>query len=98
MIAKTTLPTHDEMLDRLKSVDADPHMIERFYPLLLTKAGQEQTGIGLAITLQLAITDYTNNMPPILAKVLQMRLPQFVEAIIEDPQTRADALTALDAN
>jgi hypothetical protein len=93
--ATTVLPQHDELLSRLTAVDSEPHMVERFYPHILTSAGQEKTGLGVALALTLAASDYTDGMPPVLARVVLLRLPSFVRAIVDDPQVQAEALAGL---
>ncbi len=58
------LPEHDDMLRRLLSVEDEPHMVERFYPLILKYAGQKRAGGGIVMMFALAIADYTKPLPP----------------------------------
>jgi hypothetical protein len=96
MTTKTTvLPDRNNLARRLAQVDNDPHTIEKFHPHILKDAGQEKTGLGVAMALALATSDYTAGLPPILAAVVQLRLPEYVRAIVDDPQVQADALASL---
>ena len=71
------------------------HIVERYYPRLLTKAGQEQTGRGFVLALHLAAADYTKGMPQIVFLGLRQRFEDFVRAVIDDEQVLRDALAAL---
>lgn len=93
--AFTTLPAADELLRCLTAVDNSNHVVEKFYPLLLAKAGQEQTGTGFVLALHLAIADYTSGMPPVTFTVLQQRAEQFVRAVIDDARVLDEALATL---
>jgi hypothetical protein len=91
----TVLPAYDDLRQRLIAVDNEPHVVEKFYPHILKLAGQEQAGLGVALALTLATHDYTAGLPPVLARVVQLRLPNYVRAIVDDPQVQADALSGL---
>lgn len=91
-----TLPEHDDMLRRLLAVEDDPHAQEQFYPLLLKSAGREQTGAGVVMMLTIAIQDYTEGMPPVVRRVVQMRIREYVVALVDDPEVQADALALLE--
>lgn len=90
-----TLPNRDEMMRRLTSVMDEPHAIQNFYPLLARHAGEEKAGMGVVMMLQLAIHDYTQGMPPIMANILQMRVDDFLKALIDDEEALEEALTMM---
>lgn len=76
-----TLPDEAEMLDKLKAVNDNPHMVERFYPILLKNAGQERTPDGVKLMVALAIYDYVKDLPPVMSTMMNMELDDFVEAL-----------------
>jgi hypothetical protein len=86
-----TLPNREEMLARLVVVDNNPHLQERFYPRLLKEAGQEKVPMGVVMLLTLSIADYTQGMPPVMENIMNMRIPQFIDALVPDPQASKEA-------
>lgn len=54
----TVLPDAAELLERLKGVDDDPYMVERFYPHIIKSAGQQFVAGGIVMFLTLAINDF----------------------------------------
>ena len=98
MTGKTvTLPQRDDMLARLKGVMNEPHAEHGFYPLLLRHAGQPKMPEGIALMFVLAITDYTRGMPDALAMGLDLMLPRFVAAIVDDEDVRRETLEVIKA-
>jgi hypothetical protein len=93
--ATATLPDRAELLRRVTAVDNDPHIVEKFYPHILEHASQEKTGLGVALALALAAANYTADLPEVLGRVIEVRLPSYVRAIVDDPQVQADAIAAL---
>ena len=84
-MAKTfiLLPGHDEMLARLKAVDDNDHLIERFYPILLRGAGRKLVPMGVVMMLTLAIYDYTLHMPS-MAALMHMKMEDYIDALVTD--------------
>lgn len=97
MNAVATIPALDDLRTRLAAVDDDPHAVAGFHPYLLGKAGRTMTGMGLVLSLHLAVMDYTDGMPPVAAWSLLPRLEEYVRAMTDDARVRADALDALRA-
>ncbi|MFF4188177.1 hypothetical protein ACFYZ9_33780 [Streptomyces sp. NPDC001691] len=94
--ATETLPDHDEIMRRLRSVDDEPNMNQRFYPLIAKKAGATLNGRGIALTMRLAVATYVGGgMPPMMAGLLERLLPAWVEALVDDAAVRTDTLAAL---
>lgn len=59
------LPDEKEMLERLLEKGPDSSDLkERFYPLLLSKAGQPLTPDGLVLLLSSALDEYARMQPP----------------------------------
>jgi hypothetical protein len=77
-----TLPNKDEMLARLIAVNDNSHLQQKFYPRLLKDAGTVKVPMGVVMMLTLAVHDYTAEMPPMMAGILSMRLPDFIDALI----------------
>ncbi|MDO8514365.1 MAG: hypothetical protein Q7S50_02355 [bacterium] len=79
-----TLPSREEMLERLKQVDDSPYMQEKFYPLLLRHAGSPKVPQGVVVILTLALADYTKEMPPQAAAGILMNIDGFIDAPVPD--------------
>lgn len=87
-----TLPDRDDMLKRLLEVSDSSHLQERFYPILLEQAGQELvTPEGIAMMLALAIHDYLNGLPLIIASQMYMQVPDFIDALVSDAEIAKEA-------
>jgi hypothetical protein len=91
-MTKVVLPERDDMLARLKSVIDEPHAEHGLYPKILEHAGQTKEAPGVVLMLLLAIGDYTAGMPSVLARTLDLALPRFIAAIIDDEDARQEAL------
>lgn len=92
MVDKTfTLPSKDEMLQRLLKVDVSSHAQQKFYPLLTKHAGEERVAMGVVLMLQLAIHDYTRGMPAMIVSLLNMRMNDFIDALCPDEEIAAEA-------
>jgi hypothetical protein len=89
--AVVTLPNRDEMLKRLVSVSDESHFQERFYPILLRSANRELVAGGVVMMFTLAIHDYTKGMPPMMANLVYMYVPRFIDALVDDKQVASDA-------
>ena len=90
-----TLPNRDEMLKRLLKVSDNSHMQERFYPILLKQAGQERVARGIVMMLALAIHDHVEGMPPVMANLMYMQAPDFIDALVSDAETAKAAKSFL---
>jgi hypothetical protein len=86
-----TLPGQEEMLQRLIQVNDNAHAQERFYPILLKSAGEARVAAGVVVMLQLAIYDYTEGLPPMIGGLLQMRLDDYIDALVDDEEVRKAA-------
>lgn len=90
-----TIPAAEELLRRLTAIDNEPHLMERFYPLLMPLAGQRQTGEGIALALALAVRDYTKEMPRVMSVVMYMQMQNFLPAFTDDHDTLEAACALL---
>lgn len=84
-----TLPSQDILLERLCSVNDQSHLQEHFYPLLAEHAGTELMAEGVVIMLLLAISDYTEGLPPLLKKLILMEADEYIDALVVDYQSVA---------
>ncbi len=85
------LPSKDEMLQRLLKVDDNNHFQQKFYPKLLQEAGSQKVAMGVVMLLQLAIYDYIEGMPPVMSRVMNMRMPDFIDALCPDEEVAREA-------
>jgi len=84
------LPNRDEMFGRLVRVSDEQHLQDCFYPILLRQAGQGREALGVVMMLTLAIRDYTKDMPSMVG-LLNGMAPDFIDALIVDPEIAAEA-------
>jgi hypothetical protein len=87
------LPSKEEMLERLLKVDNNPHAQQKFYPMLTKHGGKQTMAMGVVLTLQLAIHDYTQGMPAMMVSLLNMRMNDYIEALCPDEEIAAEAKT-----
>lgn len=83
-----TLPSAEDMEARLLAFDDDPYMRENLYPHLLKHAGQTKVPMGVVMALVMASNDFTKGLPQTVWIALSMRLPQLVDALVDDPAVR----------
>ena len=76
-----TLPDAPEMMSRLRSVLDEPHAVAKLYPKITRHAGERKNRDGIELMLTLAICDYTENLPDVVATGLRMMLPAFAAAL-----------------
>ncbi|WP_371792922.1 hypothetical protein OG285_31800 [Streptomyces sp. NBC_01471] len=101
MPATTVIPDKDELSRRIAEADPD-RVVPGLYPGILKMAGRTLSGSGVAVALSLAIAGHTrgpdgdNAPPPVYEALLMKLLPDFVNAIVDDEQVRADALATLE--
>ena len=89
------LPDHEEMFRRLLGVSDDAYMQERFYPILLKKAGRQLVAPGVVMLLTLAIHDFVDGMPPGMANAMFAQAPDFIDALVTDAEVAEQAKTFL---
>ena len=90
------LPTREDMLRRLIAVRDNSHYQERFYPILLKAAGQRRVAQGVVMMFTLAIHDYTQGLPPMMANLVYMDVPEFIDALVDDKEVAEEAKTFLE--
>ena len=93
---KITLPNREEMLERLSKVCDIDHTRQKFFPKLLQHAGEEKVAQGVVMILALAIHDYTDGMPPMMSSLLYMSAPQYIDALVTDPEVAEEAKAFLN--
>ena len=57
-----------------------------FNKLATPNAGEEKVAQGVVMLLALAIHDYTDGMPPMMSNVMYMSAPQYIDALVTDPE------------
>lgn len=85
-----TLPPKEEMLKRLLQVDDNTHAQQKLYPMLTKHGGEQRTLMGVVMLLQLAIHDYTEGLPGVIARMLHMRMNDFIDAVCPNEQTATE--------
>ena len=81
---RITLPGAETMMARLKEVNDEPHLVEKFFPRLTEHAGKERVPMGVIMMLQLAIHDYTKGMPAVMVAMLNMDMERYIDALVLD--------------
>lgn len=77
-----TMPDRDTMFNALRSVDTNPHLCEKFYPLICNDlAGKQKVAIGVVTSVQLALVDYTDGLPGIVAMAMEHQVSSFIKVI-----------------
>ena len=79
------------MLQRLLAVDANSHLQQKFYPSLTKHAGEEKVAMGVVLMLQIAIGDYTKDLPRMFASMLNKKMNNFIDALCPDEEIAAEA-------
>ncbi len=97
---RVTLPQRDEMMQRLIAVSNHPTRVEKFYPRILDHAANsELTALAVVNSLQLAIAEFLEltelRFRSTVDWVLQSKLDQYLTALIDDEDVRAEALTIM---
>lgn len=91
-----TLPNREQMLQRLLKVSDHADLQENFYPRLLKSAGRAEEGAGIVTILALAILDYVKDKPPVIAHLMFMQVPQFIEVLADEEEVVEEAKAFLD--
>ena len=84
------LGSPEAITERLKAVDNNSHYIERLYPKIV-RVNPELAAVGLVLHLQLAICDYTEDLPPVVHMLTNMRIPDFIDALCPDKGVATEA-------
>lgn len=85
------LPKQEEILERLRQVDNDDCLVERFYPLIAEEAGCELVAEGVAMMLTLKVHDFAESYPPPMGAFLSLYVPRFIDALVDDKEVAEDA-------
>lgn len=92
-LRKASLPNADEIIKRLKKVDAkmSDYFSEHFYPLIAQYCGGRMlTPSGVVLMLVQSINDFAKDAP-ILAGVLYDRVPNYIDALVDDKEVAVQA-------
>lgn len=85
------LPSRQTMLERLLRVSSEPHLVQHFYPRLLSNAGTTKQPLGVIMLLELAIIDYTEGIP-VMYRVMHTRMESLIWALVIDEDARQETL------
>ena len=83
------------MLERLMKVSGDASMRDRLYSVLLNEAGAEFNGTGIVMILMGAVRDYVGTMNAPKAYEMCEQLPNFIDALVDDPEVASQAKVVL---
>lgn len=86
-----TLPDQEEMLARLVAIDDLPHLVKKFYPLLLEQAGQQKYRSGVELMVRLAIDNYTQDLAPAVATAIELMEPDIIEALTKPAEGNVES-------
>ncbi len=81
-----TLPSADEIMKRLISVDDTEMLVERLYPRVAQHAGHETVASFIILLLTLGI-DYfmeEGDNVPLMSAILHMNMPGWIDELIAD--------------
>ena len=81
---KIALPSKEEMLEKLITVDDNIRVQKEFYPYLLQKAGKEMSPKGYVVMFRIALSEFEKKFSSQERAVLQAETPFFIDALIDD--------------
>lgn len=92
------LPSKEEIMKRLNSLNYDSHLTERFYPLIARNEFQPVNTFGINMIISLALEDYCKEMDTSVKAVMIMLIPQFIDKLIDDDEIKKEALKNIRFN
>jgi len=72
----------DIMLENLKKVNDNPHVVNGLYRKLLARAGSEVYASGVCVAFTLAVYDYCQGMPPMMNNLIMLQAPEMLSAMV----------------
>lgn len=73
------------MAERFEALGFDAHMTERLLPIMQEYAGRQLNALGINLGIQLCIYDYVQDLPPIMAALVNMSRDDLVSVMTGDP-------------
>jgi hypothetical protein len=89
------MPTESQLRVRVQSVIGDEYTVQNFFPHLVKNLNPQLNGMGVVLGVSLAIHDYTQSLPPMFGRLMQVYFKPLVVALIDDEQVKADALECI---
>ena len=88
-----TLPKAGEIIDRLKTVDDDAYMAEKFYTMVANEAGRELVAQGVVLMFTLKIHDFvaSGDYPPVIGTLLHLNVARYIDALVDDKEVAEEA-------
>lgn len=75
-----------DMERSLRDINSIRNLQERFYPLLIQHAGKKMPPMHIILVLTLAIQEYTQGMPSMIASLLEMNGEHYAAAMCGDKE------------
>ena len=75
-----------EIIRRLTSVNDEDTLVSRFYPMIAKDAGRQLVAEGVVIMFNLASYDFCQGYPPMISTLIQMQIPRWIDALIDDKE------------
>ena len=88
---RITFPDAGEMLNRLLRISQEIHYREGLYPKIIESAGKDVDAQGIVEAITLAINDYAGEKPDDIADLVYARVPEFIDALVDDKELAAAA-------
>ena len=80
-----TLPEDPaEIIKRLSSVSDERNLVEKLYPLIAAKAGQQFAPRGLLLMMVLTVEDVGNQYPPGFKSIMQLFIPRWIDVLVDN--------------
>jgi hypothetical protein len=92
-----TMPAEDEIQHQLERAFNDQHASEHLYPKIAKRcAGRNINGYGIVGMLREEIHVYSQETRPVLAFQMELRLKDFIRALVDDDEAKADAISMIE--
>lgn len=80
-----TLPNEEDIIARLTKVQ-DDELAQKLYKNIAQRAGEEKVAAGIIMIFTLGIYDVCQGYPPMIQGLLLRRIPQWVDALVDDKE------------
>lgn len=81
----TTLPSAEQIVLRMATVNAETNLVTKLYPVIAQKAGVTLNTMGIINMLLLAFYDFDSQYnSPVITATLNMSVPDYIKALVDD--------------
>lgn len=84
-----TIGNADTITQGLVKMDDNPHLQQKLYPKLTKEAGNQKYPLGVLLLIELALSDYCQGLPGMMATLMQQKVPAIIKALIPDETEQA---------